>query len=54
MLNMNNKNLKTIVTVAVLIILLVIALTIIKQLFPIAVVVVAGYIIYKAVKRRKL
>jgi cell division septal protein FtsQ len=52
-MNNNNKTIKTIVTVAVLIILLVIALTIIRSLFPIAVVVVAGYIIYKAVKRRK-
>lgn len=51
----NNSILKIIITAALLIILVVLAIKAIQILFPVAIVVIAGYIIYLLVTniRRK-
>jgi hypothetical protein len=55
---MNNNNLKTILTVIVIILLFAVAMSILKWLvrvlLPLALVVIAAYIVYRFVSGRKI
>jgi Flp pilus assembly protein TadB len=54
---MNNNNLKLIITIGITVILFILAIkiltTILKVLVPLAIVVIAGYIVYRLISKRR-